>query len=70
MEKHFDRWGNPCGTDKQWRAVAYIEQWLSVKYTGDTYLELQAFLTENLEEAKEAERDWVCMIDCFATDFW
>lgn len=61
MEKHIDKYGYEYGTDRQWRAVEYIERFLDedlVKYTGDCYPDLLNFLSKYLNKAKRAERDF------------
>lgn len=59
MEKHVDKYGYEYGTDRQWRAVKYIEYWLDedpITYTGDCYPDLLKFLDKYLNRAKRAER--------------
>lgn len=62
MEKHVDKYGHEYGTERQWRAVKYIEYWLDqdpITYTGDCYPDLLKFLDKYLRKAKRAERDFL-----------
>lgn len=65
MEKHIDKYGYEYGTSKQWRAVEYIEYWLSHEnkvYTGDCYPDLLHFLDKHLKRAKRTEMSF--LMDC------